>query len=295
MEKLIELKYFEGEDLRNTKWKQLSYREDNGEGFYEQIFQAEDGKKYLVNSRFGAETTPGELDIQTQILYEIVEEEIKESKSIGGNDMDNMKFYNQFRNVPDTAKKPIAAGRLKGMTDINPMWRIKVLTEQFGPCGIGWYYKVTNQWIEDGSENQKVAFTNIELYIKVNGEWSMPIVGTGGSSFINKERNGLYTSDECFKMSLTDAISIACKALGIAADVYYQKDRTKYDLSNNSDVLPKNPDMVTTQMLIDIAAKKGYTEDQLKKKYKVTEVKFIKKEVKKEAYNKFYSLPDKKK
>ena len=43
-----------------------------------------------------------------------------------------------------------------------------------------------------------------------------------------KEKNGLYQSDECFKMALTDALSVACKALGIAADVYYEKDKTKY-------------------------------------------------------------------
>lgn len=46
--------------------------------------------------------------------------------------------------------------------------------------------------------------------------------------FVAKERNGLYTSDECFKMALTDAISVAAKALGIGADVYWQADATKY-------------------------------------------------------------------
>ena len=54
--------------------------------------------------------------------------------------MNNLELYDSFREVPQEAKKPIAAGRLKGMTDINPMWRIKVLTERFGPCGIGWKY-----------------------------------------------------------------------------------------------------------------------------------------------------------
>ena len=35
-------------------------------------------------------------------------------------------------------------------------------------------------------------------------------------------------SDECYKMALTDAISVAAKALGVAADVYYKNDRSKY-------------------------------------------------------------------
>jgi hypothetical protein len=46
--------------------------------------------------------------------------------------------------------------------------------------------------------------------------------------FIAKEKSGLYTSDEAYKMALTDAISVSCKALGIAADIYWSKDNTKY-------------------------------------------------------------------
>jgi molecular chaperone DnaK (HSP70) len=47
--------------------------------------------------------------------------------------------------------------------------------------------------------------------------------------FVAKEKDGPYVNDECFKMALTDAISVACKALGVGADVYWQEDRTKYD------------------------------------------------------------------
>ncbi len=52
-------------------------------------------------------------------------------------DNPNMRIYDAVRSVPPEAIKPITAGRLKGKSDINPMWRIKVLTEQFGPCGEG--------------------------------------------------------------------------------------------------------------------------------------------------------------
>ena len=34
--------------------------------------------------------------------------------------MDNLYYYNQGREVPDTAKKPIQGGRMNGKTDINP-------------------------------------------------------------------------------------------------------------------------------------------------------------------------------
>jgi len=149
--------------------------------------------------------------------------------------MDNLTLYNAVRQPPKEALKDIQAGRLKGKTDINPMWRLKALTEQFGLCGIGWKYAITKQWLEHGGNSEVAAFVNIELFIKVDGQWSDAIPGTGGSSFVANERNGLYTSDECFKMALTDAISVSCKALGFAADIYWQSDSTKY---NKPQVMP---------------------------------------------------------
>ena len=143
--------------------------------------------------------------------------------------MDNLKVYNAVRKPPAEALKEIQAGRLKGMSDINPMFRIKALTEQFGMCGIGWKYVITKQWLEGGPKEEQAAFVNIDLFVKVEGEWSAAIPGTGGSSFIANESRGPHMSDECFKMALTDAISVSCKALGFAADVYWRQDKSKYD------------------------------------------------------------------
>lgn len=142
--------------------------------------------------------------------------------------MGNLDLYNRVRVVPEEAKKPIKGGRLNGMTDINPMWRIKVLTSEYGPCGIGWFYRPVKKWTEQAG-GETVAFVDIELFVKVDGEWSQPICGTGGSKLSQNERNGLFVSDECYKMATTDAISVACKQLGIGADVYFGADRTKYD------------------------------------------------------------------
>lgn len=140
----------------------------------------------------------------------------------------NLNLYEKFRSVPEEAKTEIKAGRTKGFTDINPMWRIKVLTQEFGPCGIGWYYKPVNKWIETVG-NEIAAFVDIELYVKTEDGWSMPIFGTGGSRLATAESRGIYVSDECYKMATTDALSVACKQLGIGADVYFNKDITKYN------------------------------------------------------------------
>ena len=142
----------------------------------------------------------------------------------------NLELYNKVRQVPESAQKTIRGGRLKGMTDINPMWRIKTLTDLFGPCGIGWYYEVKDRWIESSMSNEEItANVLISLYIKNEGAWSAPIQGIGGSKLVANEKQGLYVNDECFKMALTDAISVACKALGVGADIYWSNDNTKYN------------------------------------------------------------------
>ena len=98
--------------------------------------------------------------------------------------MENLRIYEKVKDVPENAKKPIGAGRLKGKTDINPMWRIKVLTETFGPCGLGWKYIVTDKRIIEGANGEQSAFVDIELYYKHDGEWSEAVTGTGGRSFV---------------------------------------------------------------------------------------------------------------
>lgn len=142
---------------------------------------------------------------------------------------ENMTVYEQVRKVPAEAQKRITGGRLNGMTDINPMWRIQKLTEVFGMCGVGWYPEIVSERLEQGSDGEVTAHTNINLYVKTGEEWSKPIPGVGGAKFIAKEREGLYTDDEAFKKAYTDALSVACKALGIGADVYWAKGgETKY-------------------------------------------------------------------
>jgi len=141
--------------------------------------------------------------------------------------MENLKIYELLRVVPEEAKKTISGGRLKGMTDIKPQWRIMKMTETFGVVGFGWKYEITRLWLEPFGE-QIAAFAEIKLYVKIDDQWSEPIPGIGGSMFVAQEKNGAYVSDECYKMAITDALSVAMKMLGVGADVYSGLSDTKY-------------------------------------------------------------------
>lgn len=153
--------------------------------------------------------------------------------------MNNMEIYEQAREVPNTAKRAISGGKLKGKTDINPMWRIKKLTELFGPCGIGWYTEPVREEIRELENGEVVYLIDINLYIKCGDDWSKPIFGTGGSMILQFEKGNLVSNDEGKKMAYTDAISVACKALGFAADVYFERDTSSKYARENEDEQPQ--------------------------------------------------------
>lgn len=149
--------------------------------------------------------------------------------------MDNLNYWNAMRSVPEQALKKIEAGNLKGKSDINPVWRLKTLTEQFGLCGVGWkianckYWLETADVVDNGVVKREVcAFCSLDLHIKVDGQWSDAIPGIGGSKLAGTGY-GKQANDECYKMAQTDAISVAAKMLGVAADVYFEKDKSKYE------------------------------------------------------------------
>lgn len=151
---------------------------------------------------------------------------------------DNLRYYNKFKSVPENAKKPISGGRLKGFTDISPIWRLKLLTETFGPCGIGWNVRVTGtHTATDETAGETAVFVDVELTYRETpeSEWSAPVYGTGGAKLVTIEKGGVHLDDEAYKKAYTDAISVACKALGVGADVYWDRDTDKYSYGERTE------------------------------------------------------------
>lgn len=176
--------------------------------------------------------------------------------------MGNLDMYTKYAQPPADALKEFNNGRFKG-TDINPMWRIRVLTEEYGECGIGWYCVPKNRWTETAEHDAVIngktvrmldiaVFYEVELYVKRNGEWSMPIYGVGGNSFseYSKKQGRIITSDEAYKMAYTDALGIACKALGIGANVWWKANDSKYTRNNQDDEHPQQQPKQTASSII---------------------------------------------
>ena len=156
--------------------------------------------------------------------------------------MSNRRIWDRVYKPDPTSLKTIGGGRLKGMTDINPQWRLQAATEEFGPCGIGWWYTIKELWTVPGSDGQVMAFARVDVFYRDGETISNPVEGIGGSMMITNESKKeqqadgttkyvpyQYTNDECYKMAVTDALSVAFKALGFGAEIYAGRwDGSKY-------------------------------------------------------------------
>jgi hypothetical protein len=116
---------------------------------------------------------------------------------------------------PKHTKSFSRAGGFKG-TAIKPQWVVMRLTEEFGPCGLGWgINQPTFQVVPAGAE--------ILVYCTVScwhGTLDNILWGVGGDKVTTARSSGPFNDDEAFKKAFTDAIMNAFKFLGVAADVH---------------------------------------------------------------------------
>lgn len=161
---------------------------------------------------------------------------------------ENLRVYNKVKQPPENALSPIKGGKLGSMkfTDIKPMWRIKAITEVFGPAGIGWYPEIVREWTEEGAEGERIAFVKMNLYVYDYeiGEWGRQISAIGSNKLTKIEKGKLVTNDDAYKGAYTDAFGVAAKMLGVGASVYWANDNESKYTQNEDNQEPKTEPIV---------------------------------------------------
>lgn len=148
---------------------------------------------------------------------------------------DNTVIWNSWASTePQYLKSFKKTGGFSGLS-IDPVYRIRSLTERFGPCGIGWGFVQEDQW-SDGGSGAYVVYVRGHLWYMHEGERVQTMSHTGGTICDR-------APDEAYKMAETDALGKCCLDLGMAADVYmgvhdsdkYQDDRPPTYRPNQAD------------------------------------------------------------
>lgn len=131
---------------------------------------------------------------------------------------DNLRHWSVLgRTDPAHTKQFQRAGGFKG-TATRPIWTEKLLTQTFGPCGIGWGCDEPIFNLVPAGEEILVFCTARAWYM--DGETRATVYGVGGDKVLVKQQSGLRTDDEAYKKAFTDAIGNAFKHVGAGADVH---------------------------------------------------------------------------
>jgi hypothetical protein len=141
----------------------------------------------------------------------------------------NLEIWNTLgRTSPQHTKPFQRAGGFKG-TAVKPIYTEQKMTEQFGPCGIGWGISAPQFQLVPGSEGQTVVYCWLSVWVVIEGKRSEPIPGVGGDMVVVKRKDFSITDDEAFKKAFTDALGNAMKHLGMSADIHMGRfDDNKY-------------------------------------------------------------------
>ena len=131
----------------------------------------------------------------------------------------NMKIWETLSKTNPNYTKTAPSNYGKIITTIDPMYQIQMMTDLFGPVGLGWKYKVDYKYI-DG-----LVFAEVTIKYFTN-EWHEygPVCSVQN---LSKSNNKL--DDEAPKKAMTDAMTKAFSHLGMSADVFMGKfDDSKY-------------------------------------------------------------------
>lgn len=158
----------------------------------------------------------------------------KAKKTSEAQESENTALWNELRSTPDEYLKKFTRGGGFSGKSIDPVYRIRRLTERFGPCGKGWGFIQEDQWT-DGGSGAYCVYIRGHLWYMLDGERYQTCSHTGGT---NTDR----APDEAYKMAETDALGKCCVDIGLAVDVYMgEHDGDKYQVPEGAPTNRPNP------------------------------------------------------
>ena len=142
----------------------------------------------------------------------------------------NLSLWNSvIATDPNYTKHFSKTGGFAG-TAINFTYTARKATAEFGPMGIGWGAKVISESYRKGApigvDGAGVAVYEITHIIRINLWYKHKTLGLGEiesygqTTYVGKNKNGLFTDEEAPKKSMTDAISKGLSWLGFGADIH---------------------------------------------------------------------------
>lgn len=126
------------------------------------------------------------------------------------------------------AVKPITGKQYAGNSP-KPYWIVERLTDEFGPCGIGWGFQIMNERFERFSDTDTLHIAAVRFWYVLDGQrGELEQIGQTKASYMTG--SGKFMLDEdAPKKSVTDALVKCASYLGFAGDIFSGRwDDSKY-------------------------------------------------------------------
>lgn len=142
--------------------------------------------------------------------------------------MSNKALWQRAFTTDPRAVKAITGKQYAGNSP-KPYWIVERLTDEFGPCGIGWGFTILNERFERFSDTDTLHIASVRLWYLLDGQrGELEQIGQTKASYMTG--SGKFMLDEdAPKKSVTDALVKCASYLGFAGDIFSGRwDDSKY-------------------------------------------------------------------
>lgn len=142
--------------------------------------------------------------------------------------MTNKALWQRVCVTDPQAVKAITGKQYSGNSP-KPYWIVERLTDEFGPCGIGWGFQILNERIERFSDTDTLHIAVVRFWYDLEGKrGELEQIGQTKASYLTNA--GKFMLDEdAPKKSVTDALVKCASYLGFAGDIFSGRwDDSKY-------------------------------------------------------------------
>ena len=142
--------------------------------------------------------------------------------------VNNLEHWEVLERTDPAYTKKFNAGRFKG-TDINATYRMRHLTERFGPAGKGFGFNIGSPIFYGEGDLQAVTISAELWWVEDGHTYTAPAHYGGTKIYLTSKGSVTGVDEDAVKKAVTDAMGKAALAMGAHADVYMGlHDDSKY-------------------------------------------------------------------
>lgn len=132
---------------------------------------------------------------------------------------ENKTLWQRAFTTDPRAVKPITGKQYKGNSP-KPYWIVERLTDEFGPCGIGWGFTILSERMERLTEHDVLHVAVVRMWYEFNGKrGEFEQIGQTKATYKTKD-GGTMVDEDAPKKSVTDALIKCASYLGFAGDIF---------------------------------------------------------------------------